>query len=963
MTRPQRVPSAEVWLVGTLLVLTVNGAYLSAFPAASMTYYSQVVLHAVLGVALLAAALVWAWTRRPPLRTLAGAALALGLAAGTLGLAVLWLGATRSYRWLLVAHVAASAAAVALVAAAVARHVRGTRQLALKRAFVAAVAVVAIVGVAALAAALSRDVRLRGAYVIQNPRTPPASMAQEGSGAAGPFFPSSAETGTGGLVPSDFFLASRACERCHKDIYDQWNSSAHHFSSFNNQWYRKSIEYMQDVVGTRPSRWCAGCHDHAMLFSGQFDRPVKEQIDTPESQAGLGCMSCHAVTKVKSSMGQGDFVVEYPALHGLASSENAVLQAVHDKLLELAPRPHREAFLKPFHREQLPEFCSACHKVHLDVPVNGYRWIRGFNDYDNWQASGVSWQGARSFYYPPAPRACADCHMPLVPSTDPAARNGRVRSHRFLAANTALPYVNGDAEHLKATQDFLRNGQVSVDVFALVRGAGGTEGAAVSPAGEPRLSSTFAVGEESASFGAGRTMVATPTEVVAPLDAVDAVVQRGESVRVEVVVRTRNVGHFFPGGTVDAFDVWVELEAVDDRGQVLLHSGFVEDGGRGPVDPSAHLYRSLMLDERGNPINKRNAWATRSVAYVRLIPPGAADTVHYRLLVPESAGDRITLRARVNHRKFSWWNTQWSFAGVRDPGEASPAVGPGYDDGHWLFTGDTSRASGRKKGIPTLPITVMAEAAATLRVGSVREAPPATAPGAALRGRWNDYGIGLLLQGDLKGAEAAFLKVTAIDPAYADGWVNVARARIQEGNTGGAEEVLRRALALDPGLAKTHYFLATALKAHGRYDEAVAHLREAAARYPRDRVVRNQLGRVLFLQRKYTEAIREFQQVLDVDPEDLQAHYNLMLAYQGLGDEEGATRERRLYERFKADESAQAITGPYRQLHPFDNNERQAVHEHAHVPPGGHGPSESRRVASATAPVRAVPMQRSGGSR
>jgi hypothetical protein len=36
--------------------------------------------------------------------------------------------------------------------------------------------------------------------------------------------------------------------------------------------------------------------------------------------------------------------------------------------------------------------------------------------------------------------------------------------------------------------------------------------------------------------------------------------------------------------------------------------------------------------------------------------------------------------------------------------------------------------------------------------------------------------------------------------------------------------------------------------------------------------------------------------------------------------------------RFKADESSQAITGPYRQLHPDDNNERQSVHEHVSVP-------------------------------
>lgn len=34
------------------------------------------------------------------------------------------------------------------------------------------------------------------------------------------------------------------------------------------------------------------------------------------------------------------------------------------------------------------------------------------------------------------------------------------------------------------------------------------------------------------------------------------------------------------------------------------------------------------------------------------------------------------------------------------------------------------------------------------------------------------------------------------------------------------------------------------------------------------------------------------------------------------------------YERFKADESSQAITGPYRPLHPDDNNERQQIHEH-----------------------------------
>jgi tetratricopeptide (TPR) repeat protein len=144
----------------------------------------------------------------------------------------------------------------------------------------------------------------------------------------------------------------------------------------------------------------------------------------------------------------------------------------------------------------------------------------------------------------------------------------------------------------------------------------------------------------------------------------------------------------------------------------------------------------------------------------------------------------------------------------------------------------------------------------------------------------------------------------------------------------GAEQTLRHALELDPKLARTHYFLGTALKSLGRYDEALQQLSAAEAQYPRDRVVLNQKARVLFLQRQYRNAIDLLQRVVAIDAEDLQAHYNLMLCYRGLGDTGSAGREERLYLRFKADEAAQAITGPFRQLNPADNDERQSVHVH-----------------------------------
>ena len=80
--------------------------------------------------------------------------------------------------------------------------------------------------------------------------------------------------------------------------------------------------------------------------------------------------------------------------------------------------------------------------------------------------------------------------------------------------------------------------------------------------------------------------------------------------------------------------------------------------------------------------------------------------------------------------------------------------------------------------------------------------------------------------------------------------------------------------------------------------------------------------------RQYQQAIDALQQALRVDPEDLQAHFTLMLAWRGLGKLEEAAREEKLFRRFKADEASQAITAKPRALSPEDNNERQMLHDH-----------------------------------
>ena len=54
--------------------------------------------------------------------------------------------------------------------------------------------------------------------------------------------------------------------------------------------------------------------------------------------------------------------------------------------------------------------------------------------------------------------------------------------------------------------------------------------------------------------------------------------RRGEKPLIDVVVRTKKLGHAFPGGTIDAFDVWVELEAKDEKGHLRLAPELVVEG-------------------------------------------------------------------------------------------------------------------------------------------------------------------------------------------------------------------------------------------------------------------------------------------------------------------------------------------------------------------------------------------------
>ncbi len=667
-------------------------------------------------------------------------------------------------------------------------------------------------------------------------------------------FPSEVKLAGGKLISAQSLMMDEYCLKCHKDAYDGWYHSAHHLSSFNNKFYLSSVRETRQVAlkrdgSTQAARWCAGCHDPVPFLSGQFDDPNYDDVNNPTSQAGITCTTCHAITHVNSTRGNADFTIEEPQHYPFAYSDNPFLQWVNQTLVKAKPAMHKATFLKPeVHRDS--KFCSTCHKVSLPYALNHWQdFTRGQNHWDPFVLSGVSGGNARSFYYPPpeqkAKGQCAECHMPLKPSNDFAAKDfdgkpGReVHDHLFPAANTALSTLRGQDDVTAVHEKYLKDKKVRIDLFALRKG-GDIEG-----------------------------------EFLGPLRPDVPTLTPGSKYLVETVVRTLGVGHPLTQGTADSNEIWVELIARDGSGKIFGRSGGIGDDGT--VDPFSHFINIYMLDRDGKRVNRRNPQDIFVALYNKQIPPGAGQVVHFDLELPGAIKGPITLQANVNYRKFD--------RKYRDI----------------IF--------GAGKG-PELPVIVMAGDSVQLPVEGGAKAENKPSPIADVWQRWNDYGIGLFLEGgdkggqkgELKQAEPVFRKV--VELGRAEGWVNLARVYQREGRIPDALAALEKA---SKHAKQTQPWTIAWLSAqiderNGYLDEAIAKYKTVLATkipdrgfdFSKDYEVRNamgiaQLGLAKLQPRgsderrqAMLEVIATFRATLASDSENVSAHYNLGIAYSDL---------------------------------------------------------------------------------
>lgn len=450
-----------------------------------------------------------------------------------------------------------------------------------------------------------------------------------------PFAPSLATTSTGGAIDSQSLAGSESCgtSKCHEQIVAEWRPSAHRYAAMDTVFLA-----IQDVMakqnGPESTRYCAGCHDPISLFSGTKNIFVENLTSLTGYQEGISCLACHAIQQT-DVRGNANYTIAQPSEYLWQWETKGPARIVRDFLIRAYPAEHNRLSRRMF---KTPEFCAACHKQFIDQEVNRVGWVQLQNQYDNWAASHWFVKGDANKTV-----ECRECHMPLVDSKDPAAgdladynrtaRDGKHRSHRFLAANNFMPAVlglPGAEEHIRMTEEWLQ-GEFRI----------------------PEIDHKWAEGP------------IVQIGIDAPSSS-----KAGQPTVIRVSMTSSKVGHDFPTGPLDMIQSWVHITVRDQAGRVVFESGGRDENHF--IEPGSFLFKAEPVDQYGNLIDRHNLWEMVGVRYRRSLFPGFTDFVDYKLDCPSgpmrgngenpppsfsftpeasAAGQRLQVTARLLYRK------------------------------------------------------------------------------------------------------------------------------------------------------------------------------------------------------------------------------------------------------------------------------------------------------------------------
>lgn len=683
-----------------------------------------------------------------------------------------------------------------------------------------------------------------------------------------PFTPGNATTFDGKFIPAKDFTSSARCASCHTDIHPQWSQSAH-AKSFVEPFYQKNVNDLIAQKNIAFTRHCESCHNPTALFSGALtDKPKFNE--RPFDNEGVSCIVCHSIEKV-TGRGIGGYVMGQPALLELEDGTKVIEASDEDITNDIDS--HKRAMMRSLLKK--PEFCASCHKSQVPQELNDYKFLRAFMVGDEFQQSSFSKEVPHPFYTRDK-ESCNSCHMQKVPSKkyDVSAKEEKIINHRFAAANTAIPLVYGYKEQFDEVVKFLQDDKVRVDIFALSQQ-------------EDRRSKP---------------------KLIAPLNSQTFKINAGDIITVDVVITNKNIGHSFPPELRDFYEAYLEFTVSDDNNKVLYKSGYIKKDGS--LDDKAHNYKTYLVKGDGSFNDIHHIWQTKVVAYNNAIQSGRSDLSRYKFVVPINYAGELKLNAKVQYRRF------------------------------------TRVFNDYVMGKPTdFPIVTMSEVEESFTIGEKSKTKEGNIKPKEMPDwwRWNNYGISLLDQRQYPQAADAFDEVIGFKNEYRPiAYTNKALALMQMGGWKEADKLIDKTLEMQAENYRAIFQQGRIYRSLSKLLEAEANFKKVLEKYPNDRLTLQQLGELAKIKsesvpveqrlEQLTIAQNYYEKVLEIDPEDLTANYNLMLIYQKLKLTDKAREKANLFKDLKDDPQASSIAGDFLQKNSDVGNESLPYHTHDLIP-------------------------------
>ncbi len=206
------------------------------------------------------------------------------------------------------------------------------------------------------------------------------------------------------ILDEDLFPSAAKCKSCHEDIYREWASSNHAYSSISPMFHK--FENAINSLAPTINAFCVRCHISTGTSMGEpREMPIWDRSQV--SREGVTCISCHRVNEAFGRANGERRIVEgtiFQPVYGNLGGDGVAEVVANASSWKVAT--HEDERGNQIHTEGIKfdqlsdsEFCTSCHQVAVNLGIK----------------LEVVWEQYRDSPAHKEGVTCQQCHMSYTP--------------------------------------------------------------------------------------------------------------------------------------------------------------------------------------------------------------------------------------------------------------------------------------------------------------------------------------------------------------------------------------------------------------------------------------------------------------------------------------------------------------------------------------------------------------------